>query len=441
MSEIEYKTYYTGIFSLNYFVQGVNQSIFTVVVPIYILNLLGYIDASDIATLGTIVLIPFVLKLIFGLLSDKIGIRKLGRRKPWIIGAATLSGIMWLIIPIFLLSTPTAAMAIFSIIGFFVMFGSAMADTAMDGFILDICPKEKLGRTTGACWGVRSVGIIVGGFIILLLMSYIQIEIIFVFLGILTIAFGSLTLIIKHGESIKNREIFANLKVIFKKRENWKVFLFSMFMAIVDGVIFLFLALYILIRAGLVNPVGATIETLETELNLYEPQAFITLIVSLGVLAGAFVGGRIADKVSRRAAVFLSFVLTTGSLLLLLIPIPSPLVFILLIFAFITGSSSGWSNSSFSAVASEYAKQYPDATSTYFSITTSFINFGTLLGLQITGALFRSVSSITTDVYVIYTVVFIFMAFLSNIALVFFLFLDRNQYEYKLANKEILESK
>ncbi len=435
-NEVEYKTSYTGIFSLNYFVQGMNQSIFTTVVPIYLLNLLGVVDVVAIASLGSIIMIPFVLKIIFGLLSDKIDIGKWGRRKPWIIMATTFAGIMWLVLPPILFSDLEAAFTIFTIVGFFVMFGTAMSDTAMDGFIMDICPKKLLGRVTGAVWGFRSIGIIVGGLVILLVINIIPIEYIFYLLGIITIIFGWSTTFIKHGEYTKDREILSNVKRIFKRKENWKVFFFSMFMAIVDGVIFLFLALYILIRGGLVNPVGANIELLDEDLNLYYPQAFITLIVSLGVLAGAFLGGRVADKMSRRTAVFCSFALTTGSLLLLLIPMPSALFFMLLVFAFIAGSSSGWSNSAFSAVAGEYSKQYPDAPGTYLSICTSFINFGTLMGLSITGQIFNNITGVFSNVMLIYGTVFIFMAILSNIAIIPFVFLDRKQYEYKLEEEE-----
>ncbi len=428
-NNVEYKNYYTAIFSLNYFVQGVNQSVYTVVLAIYILNLLGYVDMADIALLGTIIAIPFILKLGFGLISDKIEIGKLGRRKPWILGPASFAGIMWIITPFLLFSNPTAAISIFTITGFFVMFGTAMADTAMDGFIMDICPKDRLGRVTGAVWGIRSVGIITGGLVILLLISYIQVEFIFFLLGILTIIFGWLTLTIKHRATTVDREIFTNLKIILKKGENWKVFLFSLGMLVVEAVVFLFIALYILIRAGLVNPVGATIEILEEDLNLYEPQAFITLIVSLGVLIGAFLGGRVADKVSRRAAVFVKFILTTGAMLLLLIPIPSTLISILLIFAFIAGISSGWSSAAFSAVTSQYAKQYPDASGTYVSLCTSFINFGMILGLSMTGMIFRNAAAITTNVLEIYAIVFISMAILSSFAIIPFLSLDRKQYE------------
>ncbi|MHA1803227.1 MAG: MFS transporter [Promethearchaeota archaeon] len=438
-TNVEYKSLYTGVFSLNYFVQGINQSIFTTVVPIYILNLLGVVDTVAIASMGSIIMIPFVLKLIFGLISDKVEIGKLGRRKPWIIGATNFAGIMWLILPPILFSNPWAAYSIFTLVGFFVMFGTAFSDTSMDGFIMDICPKNLLGRVTGAVWGFRSMGIITGGLVILLLINIIPVETIFIFLGIITIIFGWLILLIKHGETTKDREILSNLKIIFKRKENWKVFFFSMFMAVVDGVIFLFIALYILIRAGLVNPVGATIEILDEDLNLYYPQAFITLIVSLGVLAGAFIGGRVADKVSRRVATFSSFILTTSALLLLLIPVPSNLVFILLIFTFIAGSSSGWSNSAFSSISGEYAQQYPEAPGTYLSLCTSFINFGTLMGLSFTAQIFSTASTLFTDVLAIYATVFIFMAFLSNIAIIPFLTLDKHQYEYKLREESSMK--
>ncbi len=175
-TEIEYKNSYTVVFSLNYFVQGVNQSIFTVVVPIYILSLLGSVDAAVIASMGSIIMIPFIMKLFFGLISDKVEIGKLGRRKPWIIGPATFAGIIWMVTPSLLFSDPQSAFTIFTITGFFVMLGTAMADTAMDGFIMDVCPKEKLGRVTGAVWGFRSMGIIAGGLVVLLIISIIPVE-------------------------------------------------------------------------------------------------------------------------------------------------------------------------------------------------------------------------------------------------------------------------
>ncbi|TKJ24849.1 MAG: hypothetical protein CEE42_09415 [Promethearchaeota archaeon Loki_b31] len=109
-SENEYKLIYTGIFSSLYFTQGVTQSIFTVIVPVYLLKKLGTIDTAALSFMFSIILTPFILKLIYGLLSDRFGSKKLGRRKPWILGSTSFTGIMWIIlsllIPFLLDSNP-----------------------------------------------------------------------------------------------------------------------------------------------------------------------------------------------------------------------------------------------------------------------------------------------------------------------------------------------
>ncbi|MFW9949852.1 MAG: hypothetical protein ACFFKA_06990 [Candidatus Thorarchaeota archaeon] len=134
----DYRFLYTGIFSLNYFVQGINQSIFATVVPVYLIVILGIVDLAGLSFMLSFVLMPFILKIIYGILSDKIKFRKFGRRKPWIFGPASFSGVMWIIIPILLTINPLSAIAIFTFGGFLTILGIATADTAMDGFILDI---------------------------------------------------------------------------------------------------------------------------------------------------------------------------------------------------------------------------------------------------------------------------------------------------------------
>ena len=84
--QIEYKKSYTGLFSINYLFQGFNHSMFTVIIPIYILSVVTktgqQLTASDVAFIASIIMIPSAIKLIYGILSDKFGLKKLGRRKP-----------------------------------------------------------------------------------------------------------------------------------------------------------------------------------------------------------------------------------------------------------------------------------------------------------------------------------------------------------------------
>ncbi|MFW9972005.1 MAG: MFS transporter [Candidatus Odinarchaeota archaeon] len=435
-NNIDYKFRYTGIFSLNYFIQGINQSMFAAVIPIYLFTLAtetgDSVDPAALSFMLSFVFIPFIFKLIYGILGDKIRLKKVGRRKPWIVGGASFSGLMWIIITILLLTTSvnvSSAMTLFTYAGVFVVLGVAIADTSMDGFIIDICPKELLGRTNGMVWACRSVGIIAGGPLILLLLGIIPLISIFMFLGVLTIIFSILTFTIKHRPIPEEIDLVANLKVMFKKRENWKVYIFSFFMAIVDGVIFVFLALFILIQLGFPVPLATSV--LETDESLYPPQALITFLTGIGVLAGALIGGIVADKMSRRTAFFGSIILTAGALALLLIPIPQTFSMILLVFAVIVGSSSGWRNSAFSAIATQYSKQYPKTPSTYYSICTSFINLGTQIGLITTGLVFSIVTGIITDVILIFGIIFLTMIILSSFAMIPFVIMDRNQYEVK----------
>jgi PAT family beta-lactamase induction signal transducer AmpG len=424
----QFKNIYILIFSLLYLIQGITQSMFMVIIPIYILEILGSIEASTIAFLGSIIMIPFIIKIIFGALSDKYGIKKLGRRKPWILGALIFSGVVVMFLPILVNANPSAVVAILILVGFCSMFGLAMSDTVIDGFILDITPKNQLGRIQGATWGFRSVGIVLGGPAILLFMYIMPIELIFIMLGILTIVVATFILYIKDIEEPRKINYLSNLKLIIGKGKNWKLFIFSFFTAIVDGVIFSVISLYILIRAGIIAAEGATIEMLEAEINLYEPQAFISSIVGGGILLGALLGGYIADLKSRKFTYYLSLVLITGSLLLLLIPVP---VVILLIFVITVGAASGWSHASFGSIASGYSKEYHEVRSSYFALSASFVNFGTMLGLTLTGVIFELMSEITSDTYFIYSVIFIFMAILSNVGLIAFLTLDPKIYEHK----------
>ena len=93
----EFKPLYVGIFSLNYLFQGMVTSTFAVIVPIYLLSYIGVVDVDEITTIATIIMIPWILKIFFGMITDKVKIKNLGRRKPWIIGPMCLSGLLWIV--------------------------------------------------------------------------------------------------------------------------------------------------------------------------------------------------------------------------------------------------------------------------------------------------------------------------------------------------------
>lgn len=423
-NKTEFKTSYIGIFSLNYFIQGINQSMFAVIVPIYLILELGAVSGADIAFLTSTVLMPFAIKFIYGMLSDKYALKNFGRRKPWIIIPVIISGLIWILIPFII--TKSTAYLIFIVGGVLIVLGVAIADTAIDGLILDITPKAKLGRVQGTCWGIRSVGIIIGGplIVVFYLLANANINLIFIGLGIVMILSTLTILIVKEIVAHVDFSIKNHLKLIFGTGKNWRVYMFALFNSFVDGVIFVFLSLYIIIQTPLLDAEGATIELLESDINLYEPNAFISFFIGLGVIIGAVIGGYIADLKTRKLGVYTSLLVTTASLLLFLIPTIVP---ILIFFAFLIGSSAGWRNSSYSAVVGQISTLYPEVDSTYYATCNSFTNIGTVLGLQITGILFGALEGL--DTYTIYAIIFIFMAIISNIGIIPFLTMDSKEYE------------
>ncbi|MFX0000182.1 MAG: MFS transporter [Candidatus Hodarchaeota archaeon] len=434
-NKVQFKNSYIGIFSLNYFIQGINQSMFAVIIPIYLIFELGTLGGENIAFLTSIVLFPFALKFIYGMLSDKIALKNLGRRKPWIIGSMMASGSIWIFIP-FIIKAETAFI-IFTLGGILIVLGVAIADTSIDGLILDICPKEKLGRVQGICWGIRSLGIIVGGPLIVVLYLLIggSIDLIFIVLGILMTVSTLTILLVKEIIITKDIKIIPSLKLIFGKASNWKVYLYSLFNSFVDGVIFVFLSLYIIIQTPLLEAEGATIEILETNVDLYGPNAFISFIIGLGVITGSLIGGHIADLISRKISVYSSLLITIIFLLLFLIPVSVP---IMIIFAFFIGSSAGWRQAGFSAVIGQISTKYPEVDSTYFATCNSFTNLGAVLGLQITGLLFSGLTGLST--YAIYASIFVFMVLMSNLGLIPFLTINSNEYEITSKRKETIKT-
>lgn len=150
--------------------------------------------------------------------------------------------------------------------------------------------------------------------------------------------------------------------------------------------------------------------------------------MAIGIIAGAILGGIIADKKTRKIAIYSGVLLTTASILLLLIPASLEL---LLFFSIIIGFALGWRHSAYSAIVGQLAKKHPEMDGTYLSIANSFTNFGSTLGLILTGIIFQ--------IYGNYVMLFIFLALISNISLIPFWAIDAEDYELKLEKTAIMD--
>ncbi|MGV9173478.1 MAG: MFS transporter [Promethearchaeia archaeon] len=426
--EIEYRRAYTGIFSLNYLIQGFTTSMFTVVIPIYIITVLTQagkpISESEISFVASIILIPTAIKLLYGIISDKFGIKGFGRRRPWIIGPVLIGGIMWILIPVFI--TPQNILLLITIAGIIIQAGIMLGDTSMDGLIIDICPKERIGRVQGVVWGARSIGQISGGPIlaVLYIFDLIAFEGTFMVLGILMILSAITVFFVKEPLKYLKVKAFKQIKEIFKEKKDIKTYFFAFFNSISEGVVMLFVALYILIQFGVLQSgTSLSLTPSSSKVALFF-QAMFTLTISAGIIIGAIVGGFITDLISRRLCIYTSMIFTSFSLLLMLIT-QNPII--LLIFAVIIGLGLGWRHSGYAAVTSRIASQHPEITSTYFAWTNSLSNLGATLGLAFAGGLFNLTKS--------YMMVFLVMAIAQLINLIPFSTIDPKHYQEELEDK------
>ncbi|TFG17939.1 MAG: MFS transporter [Promethearchaeota archaeon] len=419
----EYKSSYTIIFSLNYLMQGLVISIFGILIPVFLIGYMGALKASDLAFLATFISAPTLLKIFYGVLTDKIGIKKMGRRKPWILASGIISGFLCLVFPF--LITPTNILMMAAIFGFVIFVSIYMIDTATDAFLLDICPKKRLGRTQGLCFSTRAIGTITGGPIFLYLVVIIElltIQLVFVIMGILLIIVAALILIVKAIEAPLEVKLGIHLKSMFNTSRDWKLYLYSIFNSLLNQVVFIFLSIYILIQMNLIEfKPGGSLSLGGTETNLYIYQANIGLITSAGIMLGSILGGRISDLLSRKIGVYITFLISTITILLILIDVNLIGLGILLFFAGLIGFAMGLRLSTYTAVAGQMSKKHPEMIGTFFAICMMFANIGVVLGLLLTGIIFSLTAS--------FVAVFIFMAVIQNIGLLFFYLLNPKDYE------------
>lgn len=109
---------------------------------------------TEAVTISTLIITPWFLKFLFGLISDNYPIGNLGRRRPYLIIATVFSAIGWVT-----LGRHTEPNILFFLSGFALALGSALADSVIDGQIVEITPIEYAGRAQGIAWGSRGLGL------------------------------------------------------------------------------------------------------------------------------------------------------------------------------------------------------------------------------------------------------------------------------------------
>ena len=145
-----------AMFGSLYFSQGTILSYFTALNALYFLD--RGLTMTDVGIFASIALIPFVIKIFFGMLSDRVNLFGLGHRKPYILIGLIIQFVCLVIVPFI---DPAYYYWWFVGIAFILQMGMALYDTCTDGYALDTTPVEEEGTIQGFMVGGRALGVVI----------------------------------------------------------------------------------------------------------------------------------------------------------------------------------------------------------------------------------------------------------------------------------------
>ncbi|MFX0076232.1 MAG: MFS transporter [Candidatus Hermodarchaeota archaeon] len=434
---LEYQKKNTYIFVFFYLCEGFSQGIPYLLWPQYLAQILG--GSYNIPlwlvvySIGTI---PWSIKLIVGLFNDRWGSKKYGQRFPWIFSFGVFGGIWWIMMAFYL---PTNDIYFWLAIYYFMtQLGMAFADTALDGLILDVTPKEKLARIQGYTWTVMFLGYGAGGMLLgLIFLATNLMPLLFILTGILMFISGFLPYFVKESplKKISTKEYGSDLLTIVTKKRNWKVFLYTFIAAIPAVMIINFFMYVVLIAMGVID-VSSTILTIigggAVELQAWSSVFY--LVNGVGIVIGSPISGMFGDRSRKKTLSYtffayipfclilvLPFMLVTGEIL--------PLIFGM-VFLMILGAIQNALTVVNQTIRGDLAKNYyPNLKSTFFAILVSLSNLGQNLGTIIGAGLFALFVLFTTEFYSIFFFVSIFCAICLIISYLIFTKIDPLDYE------------
>ena len=431
MAEPEFKKSYPFIFSFFYLIQGFYNGIQYIVVPFWVLSIMS-VDLAVVLGIFAVATIPWFLKFIIGLLNDRYGTKKFGRRKPWILFAGIFAGIWFIITGILLPAQPiTGLLNFFMICALMWNIGIAFADTSLDGMILDVTPKEKLGKVQAYTWSMNTFGNAAGGIILgAIFLSFNAIHLLFVFEGILLFIACFFPVFVKETPIPEEIPVIENLKAIFKKRENWKVFISAMLDSIPYGVVLLAYSILVILYApdALISGPISSLSLKGAPLEAFIVYCLIGVVFGLGVIVGGVIIGRIADK-KRKLSVYIANVVYIP-LLLICFLFRGP-YFLGIIMMALLGFGEGGLKSSFQSVRADISNKYPDLRSTFFALIISFLNAGQTIGMALTSILLTLFSSIFSEYYMVFFCIMIIMAIFQILCVLIFKTIDTRLYEFE----------
>ncbi|MBI9047073.1 MAG: MFS transporter [Anaerolineaceae bacterium] len=347
------------MFGLLYFTQGTVFSYFTALNALYFLD--NGLSMTDVGIFASIAMIPFVIKVFFGMLSDKVNLFGAGHRKPYILLGLFVQAVCLVVVPMINLAT---GYWWFVAVAFVLQTGMALYDTCTDGYALDTTLPEDESTIQGFMVGGRAMGVILTASVVGLLAQHVSWSAVFWLLAALTLVPIPLVLRLQEAERTQER--------VF----NWSAFAaFKDVKVISLGMLGL---LFFLIIAGSNQLMSPFLEqTFQLELSLI---GYYTTLWGIGVVLGGVTGGWLIRKIGRKngtlTAMAMAFVGVAGLSIIQSPGMAWPLVLIY-------GIAYGTNQTVYFSLAMGFTDKRIAAS--MFSILMALTNIGQGIGMAMAG--------------------------------------------------------
>lgn len=354
------KAHRYSLFGLLYLSQGAIMSFFTALSGIYLLE--HNVPMAKVGIISAIGMLPFVLKVFLGMLSDKVNLFRKGHRVPYII-IGVVGQAVGLVVILFI--NPGTQFGLYALLVFLTLSFMALYDTCTDGLALDTTPVEEEGTVQSIMVGGRALGVV----LISAVIGFIaQRSWAAVFLVLAAITVVPLPLLRGVREPERTPE------TAFR----WSAFrAFGSKVVLAVGMYGLFHSLVTYGANQLVNPfLKTTFGVSTTMAGLY------TATWGVGVMIGSQVGGQMADRWGRRRSALASvFIGSLGVASLALTQSAAQAWLMVLLF----GVGFGAYSTVFFALSMSVCEAAISAS--MYAILMAMANLGSGIGLALTGVL------------------------------------------------------
>lgn len=258
-----------------YFVQGI-LGLARLAVSFFLKDDIG-LSPAEVAALTGISSIPWIIKPLFGFLSDGLPIFGY-RRRPYLILSGFLGTVSWLALALFVSTPTTATVAIL-----FTSLSVAISDVIVDSLVVERAREESLGRAgslQSLSWGASALGGLITAYFSGLLLERFSISAVFEITATFPLLVSAVAWLIAE-DKISPRENNALAPVKNQMRGLWR--------AIKQKSIWL-PALFLFVWQATPNAESAFFFFTTNELG-FEPEFLgrVRLVTSLASLIGIFV--------------------------------------------------------------------------------------------------------------------------------------------------------